>query len=165
MAMDGCIVSNTGPLIGLAIIGHLDILDKIFDKVLVPEAVNHEMLEGGSTNRGVASYRNSPWIQVRQLSLPLDPLLGNVLDSGEASVIQLGRESGADFVLIDERKGRKIARNIYHMSVIGTARILVEAKRRGFIGSVREAIIGMRSGGYRIQDNILEFALRMASET
>ncbi len=162
--MNGCIVSNTGPLIGLAIIGHLDILDKIFDEVSVPETVNYEMLEGGSMNTGVASYRNSPWIQVRQLSDPLDPLLGNVLDAGEAAVIQLARECEADFVLIDERKGRKIARNIYNMSVIGTARILVEARHRGIIGSVREAIVGMRSGGYRIHDNILEFALRMAGE-
>ncbi|RLC09790.1 MAG: DUF3368 domain-containing protein [Deltaproteobacteria bacterium] len=162
--MNGCIVSNTGPLIGLAIIGHLDILDKIFDEVSVPETVNYEMLEGGSMNTGVASYRNSLWIQVRQLSDPLDPLLGNVLDAGEAAVIQLARECEADFVLIDERKGRKIARNIYNMSVIGTARILVEARHRGIIGSVREAIVGMRSGGYRIHDNILEFALRMAGE-
>ncbi len=162
--MNGCIVSNTGPLIGLAIIGHLDILDKIFDEVSVPETVNYEMLEGGSMNTGVASYRNSPWIQVRQLSDPLDPLLGNVLDAGEAAVIQLARECEADFVLIDERKGRKIARNIYNMSVIGTARILVEARHRGIVGSVREAIVGMRSGGYRIHDNILEFALRMAGE-
>ncbi len=59
--MKGRIVSNTGPLIGLAIIGQLDILDKIF----VPEAVNDEMLEGGRMNTGVALYQNSPWIQVR----------------------------------------------------------------------------------------------------
>lgn len=162
--MNGCIVSNTGPLIGLAIIGHLYILDKIFDKVLVPEAVDYEMLQGGSMNTGLALYQNSTWIQVRQLSNHLDTLLVNVLDSGEAAVIQLARECGADFVLIDERKGRKIARDIFKMRVIGTARILVEARHRGIISSVREAITGMRNGGYRIHDDILEYALRMAGE-
>lgn len=162
--MNGSVVSNTGPLIGLAIIGHLDILDKIFDEVFVPQAVNDEMLEGGRMNTGVASYLNSPWIQVRRLSESEDPLLRNILDAGEAAVIQLARECESDFVLIDERKGRKIARNIYKMSVIGTARILVEAKHRGIISSVRDAVIGMRKGGYRIHDNILEFALKMSGE-
>jgi len=86
------------------------------------------------------------------------------LDTGEAAVIQIACEYGADFVLIDERKGRKIARTIYNMSVIGTARVLVEAKRRGFISNVREAITGMQRGGYRIHDKILEFALKMSGE-
>ncbi len=58
----------------------------------------------------------------------MEPLLETLVDKGEASVIHLVREKGADFVLIDERKARKIARKIYGLNVVGSARILVEAK-------------------------------------
>jgi predicted nucleic acid-binding protein len=94
----------------------------------------------------------------------LDPLLQTVLDYGEASVIQLAREMKADYVLIDERKGRKIAREIFSLKVIGTARILVEAKRKGIIDSVGDALNQMRDSGYRLHDNIIRYALKESKE-
>jgi predicted nucleic acid-binding protein len=86
------------------------------------------------------------------------------LDKGEASVIQLARETSADFVLIDERKARKIARKIYGIHVVGSARILLEAKHRGLIPKVREPLEGMRSAGYWIHDDIMKTALEQAHE-
>lgn len=162
--MNGSIVSNTGPLIAMAIIDRLDILNMLFNTVIVPEEVHQELIQGRDSCVGVASYKQSSWIQIRRISSPLEPLLSTVLDPGEASVIQLSRECGADFVLIDERKGRKVARDIYQMRVVGSVRILVEAKRQGFIESVSKAINGMRNGGYWIHDNIVELALREAGE-
>ena len=97
-------------------------------------------------------------------STPVEPLLQTVLDKGEASVIQLARECYADLVLIDERKARKVAREIYGMRVVGSARLLVEAKQRGLIKNVKDAITGMRNGGYRIHNDIVDFALRKAGE-
>ena len=79
-------------------------------------------------------------------------------------MIHLAREKGADFVLIDERKARKIARKIYGNRVVGSARILVEAKHRGLISNVREALEGMRSAGYWIHDDIVKTALEQAEE-
>jgi predicted nucleic acid-binding protein len=67
---------------------------------------------------------------VQYPATPVEPLLGTLLDKGEAPVIHLPREKGADFVLIDERRARKIARKIYGIRVVGSARILVEAKQR-----------------------------------
>ena len=79
-------------------------------------------------------------------------------------MIHLAWEIGADFVLIDERKARKIARKIYGIQVVGSARILVEAKHRGLISNVREAIEGMRSAGYWIHDDIMKAAVEQAAE-
>jgi hypothetical protein len=86
------------------------------------------------------------------------------LDAGEATVIGLARELGADFVLIDERKARKIARTVYNLKVIGSVRVLVEAKNRGLLDKVGEAINGMRDGGYWIGDSIVAAALKQAGE-
>lgn len=48
------IVSNTEPLIALATIDRLDILNNLFGKVIVPEAVHYELLDGGSAQAGIS---------------------------------------------------------------------------------------------------------------
>ena len=51
-------------------------------------------------------------------------------------MIGLAREMNANVVIIDERKARKIARTIYGLHVIGSARVIVEAKRHGLLNNV-----------------------------
>jgi predicted nucleic acid-binding protein len=142
------IICNTGPILGLAIIGRLDLFRDLFDSVFVPEEVHDEILEGGVKGVGLASYKKAEWIKVRRLSTVLDPLLRTALDRGEASVIGLARELKVNQVLIDERKARRIARSIYGLSVFGSARALNE----------------MREAGYWIADSIVEETLRRAGE-
>lgn len=162
--MKGYLVSNTGPIIAFALIDRLDILQSLFQKITIPDTVHKELLEGGASGHGLVSYKKASWIKVLSLSSEVDPLLQTVLDIGEASVIQLARETHADYVLIDERKARKIARTIFGLRVIGTARLLVEAKKKGLINSVSDALNRMRDNGYRIHDDIVHFALKEAKE-
>jgi predicted nucleic acid-binding protein len=162
--MKGRLVSNTGPIIALCSIDHLEVLKRIFEEVILPETVHNEIMQGGKDFTGLGSYREATWIKVESLANPIEPLLGTLLDKGEAYAIHLAREKGADFVLIDERKVRKIARKIYGVRVVGSARILVEAKHRGFISNVREALEGMRNAGYWIHDDIMKTAIGQADE-
>jgi predicted nucleic acid-binding protein len=162
--MKGRLVSNTGPIIALGAIDHLEVLKRIFEEVILPETVHIEIMKGGKDFSGLGSYRKATWIRVQSLANPIEPLLGTLLDKGEASVIQLARETAADFVLIDERKARKIARKIYGIHVVGSARILVEAKHRGLIPNVRGALEAMRNAGYWIHDDIMKTALEKAHE-
>ena len=124
-----------------------------------------EILEGGTTNAGLAGYRKVNWIKVRTISNPVDPLLRTALDAGEAAVIGLARELSVNLVIIDERKARKIARTIYGPHVIGSARVLDEAKKRGLIDNVNTALRAMRDGGYWIGDSIVDATLKQAGET
>ena len=162
--MNGKMICNTGPLIALSMIDRIDILQHLFKLIAVPEAVHKEILEGGITNAGLANYRKIKWIKVITLSSPADLLLETSLDSGEAAVIELARELNANFVLIDERKARKIARTVYGLHVIGSARVLVETKRRGLLRNVGKALQAMRDGGYWIGDSIVDVALKKAGE-
>ncbi|SPD73257.1 conserved hypothetical protein [uncultured Desulfobacterium sp.] len=119
--MKGRLVSDTGPIIALSSIDRLEILKMIFDEVSLPETVHHEIMQGGKSFTGLESYRKATWIKVQSPASPIEPLLGTLLDRGEASVIHLAREKESDFVLIDERKARKIARKIYGLHVVGSA--------------------------------------------
>jgi hypothetical protein len=65
-----------------------------------------------------------------------DELLESLLDIGEAAVISLAPEPKASQVLMDERKARKVARAIYGLQPIGTARILVEAKKKNLLPDI-----------------------------
>ena len=164
--MNGKAICNTGPLIALSMIDRIDILRHLFELVSVPETVHNEILEGGSANAGLANYRKVKWIKVISLSMPIDPLLMTSLDAGEAAVIGLARElDSTNYVLLDERKARKIARTVYGLHVIGSARVLVEAKRHGLIDNVSVALQAMRDGGYWIGDSIIDAALKQAGET
>ena len=159
------VVCNTGPVIALASINRLELLKSLFREVLIPEAVHKEILLGGASSVGLSAYREKSWIKVRPLKKAADPLLDSILDAGEASVIQLAREAGVKLVLIDERKARKVARTVYGLQVIGTARLLVEAKREGLLENVNKAVQEMREGGYWIHDDIVQFVLREAGES
>ncbi len=162
--MKGRIVCNTGPLIALAIVDKLDLLRLLFAEIVVPETVHQEILQGGSCSAGLSVYNQASWIKVKSLNCPFDPLLDSILDAGEASVIQLARESRAELVVIDERKARRVARSVYGLRVIGAARVLVEAKRRGYLKRVDETIRRMRDGGYWLHDDIVRSVLREAGE-
>ena len=163
--MNGKVICDTGPIVALSMIDRIDILRHLFEFVAVPEAVHKEILEGGATNAGLASYRKVKWIKVMTLSNPVDPLLRTSLDAGEAAVIGLAGDLSVNLVLVDERKARKIARTIYGLHVIGSARVLVEAKKRGLLDNVGAALQAMRDGGYWIGDSIVDAALKQAAET
>lgn len=155
----GPIVVNTGPLIALDGIGHLGLLLRLFDRVLVPTTVSQEM----AAQAGTPAPELPAGIQTVEPTAALDPLLIEMLDPGEAAVIQIALAERIPQVLIDEKKGRKVAR-LYGLQVFGTARVLVEAKQAGLIDSVGQAMQAMRSNGYWIDENIVRWTAAMAGE-
>lgn len=67
-------------------------------------------------------------------------------------------------MLIDERKARKVARDVYGLQPIGTARILVEAKKKRLLPDVAAQFQKLRQEGYWIHDSIVQAALREAGK-
>ena len=117
LILKGRIVSNTGPIIALMITGKLSILREMFDEVMIPYEVHQEILMGKTVKDfenliRITLYEQEKWIKVEELQTSLNPALTGMLDAGEAAVIQLASDVKTDFVLIDERKARKIARSI-----------------------------------------------------
>lgn len=162
--MRECIVADTGPIIALSVVDHLYLLQHLSQRTLIPERVHREILQGGQEAAGLQIYRQASWIEVHPLLTPQDPSLVTLLDNGEASVIQLAQEHNTDCVLIDERKARKIARQVYNLQVIGTLRILLDAKKHGLIERIKEVALHMRNSGYWIHDSIVDLALKEANE-
>lgn len=122
------------------------------------------MLAGGEFGPGVAAFGAASWIEVGEAAPGPDPILAQLVGAGEAEVIQLARIAGADAVLIDDAKARRVARDAYGLTVIGTVRVLLESRRAGLVDRVGPILTEMRAGGYWIAEGIVERALLEAAE-
>ena len=156
------IVSDTSPVIALAFCDKLDLLDKLFDRICIPQAVFKELAVPGKPKAGeiikwakdkVISAKNTAVVKVLSMNL----------DLGESEALSLYWEIGADFLLIDEKRGRNIAfRN--GVKTIGTVGIFLSAKQRGLIPLVKPFLDILINNGFRISDILYRQYLERASE-
>jgi uncharacterized protein len=158
------VVCNSGPLIALGGIDRLDLLRDLFEQVSVPAQVVAEWRQGGQRQTGLDALQRATWINEVAATTQPDPLLTSLLDMGEAFAIDLAKRSGPSLLLMDEAKGRRIARDIFGLQVIGTGRVLVEAKRAKLIIEVAPLITEIRSNGYWLSDKIVTEIQRQAGE-
>ncbi len=158
------IVCDSGPLIALGGVEQLHLLQGLFGRVCAPREVVDECLAGGSGGTGREAVRKAAWLDVVDLGGSPDPLLTSLLDLGESRAIELALNLGADALLMDEARGRRVARNIYSLSVVGTGRVLVEAKRAGLLPAVAPVVDAIRANGYWLADRIVAEILRQAGE-
>lgn len=135
------VVVNSGPLIALSLIGQLDLLPTLYSECWVPQTVFNEVSVAGIGKPGGSSLQTAEWQSRIKPGIKPDPLLVVDLDAGEAEVISLALKLSPCMAIIDERRGRRIARHVYGLSVKGTAGVLVEAHRRGIIPRVRPLLM------------------------
>ena len=161
------VVSNTSPLLNLAIIDLLDLLRDQFGEVLIPDAVLAE-LRVDEPLPGSAQLRHAVdrgWLRlVHVRDQPLIALLTQTLDVGEAEAIALALETEPELLLVDERDGRRVATSL-GLTVTGVVGILLRAKREGTIASLRKALVELETrAGFRIADGLVQQALLAADE-
>lgn len=157
------VVANGTPIIALALVGRLDLLEHLYGGVTIPQAVRAEVLQKGLRVAGAAELMEASWIRTRALKDPRRADLLSDLDRGEAEVIALAQEMEADLVIIDERLGRRHARRL-GLSLTGTLGVLLKAKAAGLIPSVAPLVHRMRAGGFRLSDALVRRGLELAGE-
>lgn len=152
------IVSNTSPVLNLAIIDQLHLLQLQFATVLIPEAVLQELriednLPGSQSIRHAI---DSGWLVVQQVAnYALVQALKRELDEGESEAIALGIETLANPVLLDEREGRRVAKT-FGLKVVGTVGVLLRAEQQGQIESFEQAVIALQErAGFWINPKLL----------
>ena len=151
------VVSDTSPLTALLTVGQADILPRLFTEVIIPKAVETELLR---------SHPALPdWLQVRLLSDGVKAeLYAQSVDRGEAEAIALAEALHADHLLIDERKGRRLAQR-QGVPVVGLLGVVLMAKRAGFIPSARNLLNRLdHEAGVYWTDDLKETALKTVGE-
>jgi hypothetical protein len=159
----GIVVSNTTPLVALAWIERLELLPALFGVVHIPVAV-HTELHSNPEKVGSVELMTAPWLRVATVKNGLAvQLLGNELDPGESEAIVLAHEMQAGLLLMDERRGRRRAVE-GGLAVTGTLGILIEARTRGFVGSLRPLLDRLRALPFRMTPALYMEALRKVGE-
>lgn len=146
------VVSDTSPINYLVLIELQDLLPKLLDRILIPEAVHRELKSAGAPDPIKRFLAEAPeWLEVRS-SPEIDPALQQ-LDSGEREVIALALSTGAESVLLDERKGRQAARE-RGLRVSGTLGVIRLAADEGLI-TVTDALDRLGKTNFRVSPRLL----------
>lgn len=158
------VVCDSTILIGLAKIGKLDLLREIFSRIYVPEEVFYEVVEKGKGKPGSESIKGTDWIEIIHVKDKIQvDLLTVSLDKGEAEVLALAKQLGADLILVDDEKARKSA-VLAGYDVMGLLGLFILAKKLGLIDQVRSLVEGLRRNKFRLSDRVVSETLRRSGE-
>ena len=159
------VVSNTSPIINLAAIKQLELLQYLFGRIIIPQAVYHEIAVRGYAQAGATEVQTYRWFERNQVQdMALVRRLEQQLDTGEAEAIALAIELQADLLLLDERRGRSIAKQ-YGLTVTGLLGILVMAKQKGYTPAVKPLLHDLRTiAGFWIDQELYTRVLASAGE-
>jgi predicted nucleic acid-binding protein len=150
------VVSDTSPLNYLVLIDAIDVLPQLFGEVHVPPQVMRE-LQHPRTPERVNRWANSPpkWLVIRGPS----PGFGLVpdLDPGEAAAIALALELRATAILVDEKKGRRIAQ-AQGLATLGTITVLELAAEQALL-DLRIALGALANTTFHVTQTLIDAAL------
>ena len=157
------VVSNTSPLLNLALIERLHLIDAQFGAVVVPAAVWNELTAGVDGRDRIEAFRDQGGIRVVSPE-PTDLRIEfkRELARGEAAAIAYAIDIDADRVLIDEREGRATATR-HDVTVTGVVGIFLRASDQGEVDLETE-LDALREAGFRISDALYDRALEIDME-
>jgi predicted nucleic acid-binding protein len=149
-------VSDASPLIVFHQIKRLELVRAVLREILIPPAVASEIAPSLGDP--------PPWMRVSEMPSVREPVSwGAALDRGEIEAIALALEVSASQIVLDDRPARRTAEQL-GLFVVGSLGLLLEAQRRGFIGTVREDLDAMIAAGFYVGQPLYEEVLALAHE-
>ena len=153
MPNSGLVVSDTSPLLNLALIDRLDLLEVQFHGVTVPRQVWSELTEGSDGLEPLQGLRDDGVLRIVEVERSdLFVEIVHELDLGETAAICYAVEHDADLVLLDERDGRRVARR-HDLDMTGVIGILLRGSKTGEI-DLESELDALREAGFWISDDL-----------
>ena len=151
--MPKTIICDTSCFIVLTNIGNLDILQKVYGQIVTTPEVASEYSES-----------LPDWIIIEQaVNIQMQQLLELQLDKGESSAIALALETLECTIILDDLKARKIAERL-GLDITGTIGIIIKAKLKGIIPSIKPLIDKIKTTDFRVSEDIEKQAMIAAGE-
>lgn len=152
--INNVIICDTTCLIALERIQSLEILKQTFPSICTTPEIRDEF---GS--------HLPEWIAIRKVTnKEVQLVIEKILDKGEASAIALTLETPDSVLIIDEKKGRSIAKD-YNINIIGTLKLLLIAKQKQIITLVKPLIEQLEKQGFRFSTQVRGAVLNEANES
>lgn len=141
--MSKIVIVDTSCLISLSNSNSLDLLKSAYSEIYITQQIQAEFNE-----------KLPVWIKVLNPSKKKVDEFSRILDLGEASAIALATEKPESLLIIDESKGRRIAKE-QNINIIGTIGFLLEIQKSGLITDAFPIIIRIVNNGFRISTALL----------
>lgn len=159
------IVADSSVIINCARANKLWLIESIYSKIVIPPAVYREVVIEGMGKPGSEEIKSgiSVWLEIKE---PEDKnfvhKIQQRLGSGESEAIVLSRELNG-VLLADEGKAINEARK-YGIRIKSTLLMLLDAKDRGLISSVKTELNELIASGFRCSDGLYKRILKASKE-
>lgn len=155
------LIADASALIALAACNSLPLLDALFGTVRVPEAVH---LEVATADKPYAE-RLQHYLRDKtcQVDMRNYVYLDAFADAGETAAMLLYKELHADYLLIDDKRGRKVAA-INQIKTIGSLGVLLQAKRAGLLTHIAPLLSQIEASPVFISPSLVKTVLELAGE-
>ncbi|MDR0940777.1 MAG: DUF3368 domain-containing protein [Bacteroidales bacterium] len=147
------IITDTSCLIALSNTEALEVLHKLYKRVVVSKEIVEEF------------GKPLPiWFEILEVANKnYQRILENVLDKGEASAIALAFELNNVVLILDDLKARKEAQKL-GLKITGTLGVLFSAKEKNVIPSLKSYLEKLQQTDFRIAENIIAELLQRTNE-
>ena len=147
------VVADTTPINYLILIEEIDVLPKLYGRVVIPRTVSEELMLSRAPLKVQEWIKQPPnWLEILVPTVVVDAKLAK-LDAGEREAIALAEELSADQLIVDELLGRREAER-RSLPVIGTVGVLREAAEMGLL-DLRSAFDRLRQTSFHVSPAIL----------
>lgn len=148
------VVINSSPLITLFRAELHPLLPELFPSIVVPEAVWSEVTATSHPDPAAFGLPQTEWAQRTPVPISSEVAIWN-LGAGETAVLSFALRQAGYTAIVDDRAARRCAR-VLDIHILGTAGVIVLAKRRGLIGSTREALQRLQKAGLWLSQELID---------
>lgn len=155
------LVADCSALIALSTCHSLELLERLFSNVVVPEAVYYEAIQ--SNKKEAKQLKNYLQNKVRKVDMQNYIFLDGFADAGETEAMVLYKQINADKLLIDDKRGRSVAK-LNHISTIGSLGVLLVAKQKGLIQEIAPILEVLEKSELYLSKQLIATVLELAGE-
>lgn len=156
-------VANASPVIVLAKVGHLHLLNDLADELLLPGAVVAEVLAGPESDPARQALETG-WGGRQTPAAIANELIEWGLGPGETAVLALAQERAPCTVILDDASARDCA-SAFGIPLLGTLGVIMRAKKRGLVPFAAAILQSIRAVGFHLDDGVIRQALERIGET
>jgi predicted nucleic acid-binding protein len=156
-------VVNASPLIVLARINHLFLLQHLAEEIVVPAGVAKEIAQGPGDDPAREWLRSDGQSLVREVEVVPSVIIAWNLGLGESEVLAWAYQNAGYEAVLDDRAAKNCALSL-NIPVRGTIGVLLLAKRLGHLQLITPVLQQLEKAGFRIDPTVLSTAKKLADE-